>query len=87
MRLLAALLILTAAPAFAQQNGNVYNGTAHEPAKGDVVERERSAGVLPPEQAQQRKDGDVERLGDEVLRKSRETLPKTPPATPAEPGK
>lgn len=86
MRLLLTLAVLTAAaPAVAQQNGNVYNGTSHEPAKGDVIERERTAGVLPPEQAQKRKDGDVEQLGNQVLRQSQDTMPKSPPAPPIKP--
>ena len=89
MRLVIALACVAfASPAArAQQNGNVYNGTSHEPAAGDVIGKERSAGIAPPAPVQQRRDEDVEQLGDQVLKQSRETMPKDPPKPTDEPGR
>jgi hypothetical protein len=83
--MLAALCL--AGPARAQQNGNVYNGTSHEPAAGDVHEKERAAGLAAPAPVRQRRDEDVEKLGDQVLRQSHQTMPKDPPKPTDEPGR
>lgn len=69
MFLAVALIILGAAPALAQQsggpaqNGNVYDGTAHEPNAGVVHTQEKNAGIAPPPAQQQRLNNDVEALG------------------------
>ncbi len=65
----AALMTLGAASASAQQsggpaqNGNVYDGTAHEPSAGAVQAQEKNAGVAPPPAQQQKLNNDVEALG------------------------
>ena len=69
MRLLIALLLIAATPAFAQdaapaRNANVYDGTAHQPTAGGVQAQERAAGVAPAQG--QQLDNTVEQLNAQV---------------------
>ena len=84
---LSCLIALAPCAAAAQQNGNVYDGTAHEPAAGDVNQKERATGLAQPAPVQRRENEDVEKLGDQVLRQSRQTMPPDPPRPTNEPGR
>ncbi len=71
-KLLAILATVGATPAFGQdsggpaQNGNVYNGTAHEPNAGAVQSQERAAGVAPAPARQKQLNNTVEQLDKQV---------------------
>ncbi len=81
--LLAGLLLAVPAAAQPARNGNVYNGTAHEPAPGPVHGNESAAGVaLPPQKAQQQ-NNELESLNKQLTDKAnRDPAKGTPTPSP-----
>jgi hypothetical protein len=80
--LLASVTLLLPAASGAQtaRNGNIYNGTAHEPSPGPVHSDEKAAGVaLPPNQAEQQTN-EVESLDKQLTEKADHDPAKNTPA-------
>lgn len=48
-------------------NGNRANGFSYQPTPGEVVPRERAAGVQPPAAKQERTNRDLERTDKKLL--------------------
>ena len=71
-RSIPALILFAAlaanAPAWAQQNGNTYNGVHNQPTLGSVRSKEDAAGVAlpPPQQHQQTQETD--KLYDQLMK-------------------
>lgn len=71
----AFALVLAAGAAQAQgapptRNGNVYDGTAHEPSAPSVAGAERAEGVAPSEQRQKQEDREIEQLNRELQQRA-----------------
>ena len=64
-------LVLNGLPAAAQtpppRNGNIYDGTAHEPNPSAVHQNERAAGVMPSASVQKKERNTVEQLDRQLL--------------------
>ncbi len=71
-------LHFAAAQAQPAQNGNVYNGTAHEPNPSATQQQEQSAGVGLSQQQQQQQTNTVEQLDKQL-----QNTAKTPEGTRA----
>ncbi len=75
-----AVLVAAFAPAlaFAQaRNGNVYDGTAHQPTAG-VATEEKNAGVAPPPQVQANENRTLGTLDNELLTKAHQDAKSAP---------
>ena len=57
------------------QNGNVYNGTAHEPNPAATQQQEQSAGVGLSTQQQQQQTNTVEQLDKQLQQTAKTPLP------------
>ena len=80
--LLASVTLLLPAVAGAQtaRNGNVYNGTAHEPAAGPVHGNEKAAGVAQPPGQAEHQTNEVESLNKQLTEKADHDPAKNTPA-------
>ena len=72
------LALVSATPAFAQdsggpaQNGNVYDGTSHQPSAAGVHSQEKAAGIAPPPAQQKQLDNNVEQLDKQVQKNAQD---------------
>ncbi len=80
--LLAGLLLAIPAGAQPARNGNVYNGTAHQPAPGPVHGNESAAGVALPQQQEQQRNKEVETLNKQLTDKANHDPAKGTPTPP-----
>jgi hypothetical protein len=72
--MLAAAAAAQAQPA---RNGNVYNGTAHQPTQADVAGKEKQDGLPPPSPGDN--TGAVDKLGQQLLHDEAVDPPRQPP--------
>ena len=77
---LAAILLLASAgaEAQAQRNGPEWGGMNHQPTQGQVVQRERRAGVRPPPAQVQQDDRSVQQLDRQLLHNEAVDPPRNP---------
>ena len=78
--LILAGVTLGSAPASAQpaRNGDIYDGTAHQPTQGAVVRREDKAGVEPPPAVRQENRQTVDEISKQLLHDEAVDPPKDP---------
>ncbi len=79
-RLTAALLLGSTLAAGAQtlRNGPEYNGKNHQPTQGEVVQREKQAGVEAPPAQRQENGQAVDQLGQQLLHDEAVDPPRNP---------
>ena len=78
---IAAGLLAVPAAAFAQaRNGNVYDGTAHEPVPGTVRQDERAAGIAPSQQTLQSWDQTLGAIDRQLTQQTQQDTAPAPSA-------
>ncbi len=60
----------TQTPDVPTRNGNVYNGTAHEPNPSATTQQEQSTGVALSPQQQQQQTGTLEQLDKQIQQRA-----------------
>lgn len=76
---LAAAILVPAVAVAQARNGNVYDGTAHQPTAG-VQQNERAAGVAPSQQTIQNQNADLDSMGRKLLNDARQNAHADPSA-------
>ncbi|HEX3348879.1 MAG TPA: hypothetical protein VHS58_12340 [Acetobacteraceae bacterium] len=78
---IAASVLVAPAAAMAQaRNGNVYDGTAHEPNPGVVHRAEKSAGIAPSQQTVQSDDQELQAIGRQLTNQANQDAQAAPRA-------